>query len=93
MVSKVYNNPNRAEREDAKNILAWIICCKRPLKWRELQATFCIELASQAVEFEDRQLRVTCKDLCGSLIDVRSVKFSEPEPGDTIELVHETARM
>jgi hypothetical protein len=52
VVSKVYNNPNKAEREDAKNILAWIICCKRPLKWRELQATFCIELASQTVDFD-----------------------------------------
>jgi hypothetical protein len=93
VVSKVYNNPNRAEREGAKKILAWVICCKRPLKWRELQATFSIELASQTVDFEDRKLRVTCKDLCGSLIDVRSAKFSELESGNTIELVHETARM
>ena len=92
MVSKVYDNPNRAEREDSEKMLAWIICCKRPLKWRELQATFCIDLASQTVDFEERKLRVTCKDLCGSLIDVRSVKLSEAESGDTIELVHETAR-
>jgi hypothetical protein len=92
VVFRVYNNPNRAEREDAEKILAWIICSKRPLKWRELQATFCIELASQTVDFEDRKLRVTCKDLCGSLVDVRSSKASEPDPGDTIELVHDTAR-
>lgn len=82
---RVFNNPIKAEREDAQEILSWVICARRPLKWYEFQGgIFSIDTGSQTVDFEDRRLRVTGRDLCGSLIEMR--------PGNTIELVHRTAK-
>ncbi|KAL9064863.1 MAG: hypothetical protein Q9161_008605 [Pseudevernia consocians] len=76
---RVFENPIESEREDAQRILSWVVCARRPLKWHEFQGgIFSIDTDSQTVDFEDRRLRVTSKDLCGSLIEIR--------PGDTIEL-------
>ena len=84
IVNRVYNNPVVPEREDAARIISWVVCARRPLKWNEIQAIFSTDVESQSVDFSDR-LRVTGKDICGSLVDIR--------PGDIIELVHETARL
>ena len=82
---RVFENPIESEREDAQRILSWVVCARRPLKWHEFQGgIFSIDTGSQTVDFEDRRLRVTSKDLCGSLIEIR--------PGDTIELVHRSAK-
>lgn len=92
VVSRVFENPVKAEREDAAKILGWITCSKRPLKWREVQAIFCIDPESETVDFEDRQLLVTCKELCGSLVDLRSSGTQVSGLEDLVEFVHETAR-
>ncbi len=82
---RVFDNPIEPEREDAQRILSWVICARRPLKWHEFQGgIFSIDTDLQTVDFEDRRLRVTSKDLCGSLIEIR--------PGETIELVHRSAK-
>jgi hypothetical protein len=56
----------------------------RPLKWYEIQGAASIDLARKEVDFERLRVRVSIKDLCGSLVHVDSQ--------DNIELVHSTAR-
>jgi hypothetical protein len=88
----VFENPNAAEREDAVKILAWIICSKRPLRWREIQAIFSIDPKNATVDFESRSLLVTAKELCGSLVDIRTLGESVVELDEVIDLVHDTAK-
>ena len=75
----------RAEREDALMLFGWLVCAKRPLKWQEIQGLKSINLGRQSVEFARRSFRVAPKDLCESLVEVRS--------DETIELVHLTAKL
>ena len=84
IAKRVLDNASQSERDGARKILAWLICAKRPLKTHELQALFCIDTKSQTVDFEERQLRVTSKDLCGALVETRMDR--------TVELVHKTAK-
>ncbi len=81
----ILSKPVRAEREEAKMLLGWLVCAKRPLKLHEVQTMKSINLDQRTVEFERRRFRVHPKDLCESLVDVR--------PDGSIELVHLTARL
>jgi hypothetical protein len=80
----IVNKPVRAEREEALMLLGWLVCAKRSLKMHEIQTMKSIDLDSRAIEFERRRFRVSPKELCESLVEVR-------EDG-TIELVHMTAK-
>jgi len=84
IAQRVFDNVNRSESEDAQKILSWVTCAIRPLKWHEVQAVFAIDTELQNVNFEERRLRVTSKDLCGSLIETRT--------DNTIEMVHRSAK-
>jgi hypothetical protein len=79
-------DPNTAiaRQNDAKQLLGWIACAKRPMKWYEIQGGVSIDLEIQAVDYEDRMHRVDPKVLCASLVEIRS--------DGSIELVHTTAR-
>ena len=44
-----------------------------------------MDFENGTVEFNDKQLRIKIKDVCGSLVQVH-------EPGDRVELVHQTAK-
>jgi hypothetical protein len=81
----ISNKPVRAEREEAKMLLGWLVCAKRPLKLHEVQTMKSINLEQRTVEFERRRFRVDPKDLCESLVEVRL--------DGTVELVHLTARV
>ncbi|KAI1120105.1 hypothetical protein F5Y10DRAFT_290315 [Nemania abortiva] len=91
---RILEKSSEAEREDALKILAWVICAKRHLRWREIQSFFCIDPTVGSVEYEERRLRVTCKDICGSLIDVHRAadRDNDDDADDIIRIVHETAR-
>jgi hypothetical protein len=71
-------------QNDAKRLLGWVVCAKRPMKWYEIQAAVSIDLENQSVDYKGRMHRVNSKDLCASLVEIRS--------DDSIELVHSTAR-
>ncbi|KAI0444886.1 WD40 repeat-like protein [Xylaria telfairii] len=88
---RIFEMSSMAEREDAKKILGWVICAKRLLRWREIQSLFCIDPVKGNVDYEERRLRVTCKELCGSLVDVHHAA-NKTSPEDIIKIVHETAR-
>lgn len=66
-----------------RQILGWIACARRPLKWAEVQGAVCVDFDNQIVDHE-RMLSDSPKDLFASLIEIRE--------DDTVELVHETAR-
>ncbi|KAI1808973.1 WD40 repeat-like protein [Daldinia bambusicola] len=89
---RVFNDSSPSEREDAKRILGWITCAGRLLRWREIQSSFCISPKKGIAEYEEGKLRVTCKELCRSLIDVHSEGGKKDDPDDIVKIVHETAR-
>ncbi|KAK8130901.1 hypothetical protein PG984_007339 [Apiospora sp. TS-2023a] len=67
-----------------KQLLGWICCAKRPLKWYEIQVVASIDLHSDQVISEERRLVDDAKDLCASFVEVHA--------DQTIELVHGTVR-
>ncbi|KAI1330306.1 WD40 repeat-like protein [Xylariaceae sp. FL0255] len=90
---RILEKSSTAERQDALNILAWVICAKRLLRWREIQSLFCIDPVIGVVDYEKRRLRVTCKDICGSLVDVyHAADRDNNDAEDIIRIVHDTAR-
>jgi len=85
IVSRIAQNPNLAMWEMARELLGWMICARRPLKWYEIQGAISTDLVAQTVDFENRKLRLDIRELCGSLIQVL--------PGNRLELVHSTAKL
>ena len=68
-----------------QKLLGWMVCAKRPLKWREIQAAVSVNADEQTIDFDQGMIRGSVEDYCGSLIRVLS--------GDRVELVHTTAKM
>lgn len=81
----IFVHAAKPQREAAESLLGWLICAKRPLKWHEIQGAISIDTANKVVDFDDRQLRVDSKDLCGALVEVH--------PDESVELVHHTASL
>jgi hypothetical protein len=73
-----------SRQNDAKQLLGWIACAKRPMKWYEIQGAVSVDFEHQKVDYESRMHRVHRKVLCASLVEIRS--------DESIELVHATAR-
>lgn len=83
IVDRILGDP--LTKEDAKRLLGWLVCARRPLKWREIQCAVSINLEDKDVDLAERQLRVDSKNLCGSLVEQRS--------DGSVEMVHLTARL
>ncbi|KAI0530450.1 WD40 repeat-like protein [Xylaria digitata] len=83
---RIFETSSKGEREDAMKILGWITCARRLLRWREIQSLFCIDPVKGDVDYEERRLRVTCKELCGSLIDVHRTTNKKQGPEDIIKI-------
>jgi hypothetical protein len=76
---------NTTERQkNATRLLGWLACATRPLKWYEIQGAVSVDLENHSVNFEERKYRENSKDICASLVEIRS--------DNSIELVHSTAR-
>lgn len=88
---RLFDQASPAECEDASKILGWILCAPRLLRWREIQAYFCIDPVAGDVEYEERRLRISCKELCGSLVDIHHLDANPNEPESCVKIVHETA--
>lgn len=85
IMSRMKRDLKEPEWNIARKLLGWMICAKRPLRWREIQAAMSIDPETQTFQFEERKLRSDIQDYCGSLIFIL--------PGDQLELVHTTAKM
>lgn len=73
------------EQQGSRMLLSWLVCAKRSLKWHEIQGAKSIDVDTQAVDYRKLHFRVDSKDLCGSLVEIRS--------DGTVELVHLTAKL
>jgi hypothetical protein len=60
-----------------------MVCAKRQLTWKEMQAALSMDFEEQTIDYESMSLRRHIHDICGSLISLN---------GDTVSLVHSTAR-
>ncbi|KAK4064835.1 uncharacterized protein Triagg1_8834 [Trichoderma aggressivum f. europaeum] len=88
---RVFNRPPPARRRSAEQILSWIICSARKLRWREIQSRFCISPEEWASNFKKRRVD-TCKVLCGSFVEAEPCSDHGDTPSEQIiSLVHETA--
>lgn len=85
ILSRIAQNLKPAEWKVARELLGWMICARRPLKWHEIQGAVSTDLVAQTVDFENRKLRLDIRELCGSLI--------QELPGYRLELVHSTAKL
>ncbi|KAJ0107225.1 hypothetical protein J7T55_007595 [Diaporthe amygdali] len=89
---RIFEESPPAEREDATKILGWLTCAERLLHWREIQAIFCIDPDTSQVDYEGERLRMSCKQLCGSLVDIHHAQIGHEGPDDVLQIVHGTAR-
>ncbi|KAI0188850.1 WD40 repeat-like protein [Astrocystis sublimbata] len=89
---RIFQMTSEVECEDARKIMGWIVCARRLLRWREIQSMFCIDPIKGDVDYKERRLVVTCKELCGSLIDMHQVDKNKASPEDIVNIVHETAQ-
>ena len=85
IIARIFEQTNDSERQGSKTLLSWLVCAKRSISWREIQGAKSIDVETQSVDFERLRFRVDSKDLCGSLVEIRS--------DGTVELVHLTAKM
>ncbi|EWG35919.1 hypothetical protein FVEG_00106 [Fusarium verticillioides 7600] len=85
IMDKIIDKAPRQMRTGALQLLGWLACAKRPLKWHEIQSLKSINLDQQLVDFARHKFSVSGKDLCGSLVELR-------EDG-TLELIHTSAKV
>lgn len=72
-------------RAHALQLLGWLVCAKRQLRWREVQGAVSIDLETEDVDPESRQWILDSRDICDSLVEVRT--------DGSLELVHTTAKL
>ncbi|GAB1318182.1 hypothetical protein MFIFM68171_08392 [Madurella fahalii] len=90
VLSRILDQSVEAERNTALRVLTLVICAKRILYWREIQAIFCIDSDNGTVDYSER-LYGSCKELCGSLLDFRHSTGMMAGPESTVGMVHHTA--
>ncbi|GAT24770.1 hypothetical protein RIB2604_01806010 [Aspergillus luchuensis] len=75
---------DQSSRPHSLQLLGWLVCAKRRLKWREIQGAVSVDLEGEDVDFESRQWILDSRDLCDSLVEVKT--------DGTLEFVHATAK-
>ncbi|KAK4085083.1 uncharacterized protein Triagg1_73 [Trichoderma aggressivum f. europaeum] len=68
----------------ATQLIGWLVCAKRPLKWHEMQSILSYDPDQQKVDFDNKMLRQASHKYLGSLVHVLE--------GGHIRIVHSTAR-
>lgn len=89
---RIFQESPTAEREDATKIMGWLTCAERLLCWREIQAIFCLDPEASRVDYDGERLRLSCKQLCGFLVDIHRAQNGQDGPDDVVKIVHGTAR-
>lgn len=80
-----------SETVAARRILSLVVTAKRDLRWREIQAFFCIDSKEGTID-PDSGLLAGAKELCGSLVDLHHVNGRMSEPESVVRIVHNTAQ-
>ncbi|KAJ5797977.1 ankyrin repeat-containing protein [Penicillium pulvis] len=76
---------DQSSRKYALQLLAWLVCAKRQLQWREIQGAVSVDLENEDVDALSRRWILDSRDLCDSLVERRT--------DGSLELVHETAKL
>ncbi|KAF3223024.1 hypothetical protein TWF679_004222 [Orbilia oligospora] len=88
---RIFDNAHEARRASALCILGWVATSGRPLRWREIQAKFCINPVDATCDFDERILD-SFKMICGSLVDVELCDNNKDSESERIvSIVHPTA--
>ncbi|KAH7165444.1 hypothetical protein EDB81DRAFT_253192 [Dactylonectria macrodidyma] len=91
VVIRVLDRPSPARKKSVAGILGWLVCSARPLRWREIQSRFCINLENSTCNFRNRRVD-SCKIICGSLVETEPCEYHEDSVTEqNIRLVHSTA--
>jgi hypothetical protein len=85
IIRRITGSGVAGRQRSALQVLKWISCSKRPLKWTEIQGAASMNLEDQKINEQDRRLVEDSKGLCSSLIEL--------QPDQTIDFVHNTVRM
>ncbi|CVK85016.1 uncharacterized protein FMAN_01938 [Fusarium mangiferae] len=85
IMDRIIHKAPHPTKTGALQLLGWLVCAKRPLKWHEIQSLKSINVDQQLVDFPRHQFSVSGKDLCGSLVELQ-------EDG-TLELIHLSAKI
>ncbi|CAP71863.1 uncharacterized protein PODANS_6_7990 [Podospora anserina S mat+] len=83
-----------SKSKTARAILEWLVCSPRPLRWREIQSSFCINLEKQNCDIDRRRVD-SCKELCRSLVELNRCEYLKQAASEheaIVGLVHNTAR-
>ncbi|KAL2849960.1 hypothetical protein BJX68DRAFT_275805 [Aspergillus pseudodeflectus] len=87
IMKRLQDGLNDNQWEYTRLLLGWLVCSKRPLKWREVEVAFSIDMNTSEIRTDldmDLTLRDDAQELCGSLVQVLK--------GNRVELVHSTAK-
>ncbi|KAI1358262.1 hypothetical protein F5Y08DRAFT_333252 [Xylaria arbuscula] len=84
ILKRILQKSIQARRRVVLQLLGWISCSKRPLRWHEIQAGITIDLQEQRINGVNDRLVHDCKDLLSSLIIIRT--------DDVVDLVHPTLK-
>ncbi|KAL3600097.1 hypothetical protein FPOAC2_04328 [Fusarium poae] len=91
ILQRIIYSAGPSAQSSTKQILGWLICSERPLRWREIQSRFCIDVDDELCDPEDVRAD-GCKKLCSSLVDATDCElFPGVESEQTITMIHETA--
>ncbi|KAF3764220.1 hypothetical protein M406DRAFT_339885 [Cryphonectria parasitica EP155] len=82
---RVFDQASDSQKAATHNLLQWLVCSRRTMKWYEIQSAKAIHVEHQLVDWNRRRYRVSSKDLCGSLVQIRD--------DTTVDFVHNTARI
>lgn len=88
---RVFGKSAEPRSAAARDILSYVISCKRTLFWREIQAFFCINASKGEIVYKKLKTK-SYKELCSSFLDSKSLNKNYTGPEDEVLLVHETAR-
>ncbi|SPJ80179.1 uncharacterized protein FTOL_08571 [Fusarium torulosum] len=91
VVTRVLEGPVPRQKRILQ-LLGLIVAAQRPLRWREIQGFFCIDSTLGEIDYENKRLRKSCKDLCGALVDVHRDTNESSVSEDLIRIVHPTAK-
>ncbi|KAG5663177.1 hypothetical protein KAF25_001113 [Fusarium avenaceum] len=91
VVTRVLEGPVPRQKRTLQ-LLGLIVAAQRPLRWREIQGFFCIDSSVGEIDYENKRLRKSCKDLCGALVDVHQDMSESSVSEDLIRIVHPTAK-
>jgi hypothetical protein len=84
-MSRIARDSTPQAMSDIRMFLGWLVCAKRSLKWHEIQGMKSIDLDGRSVMYEQWRFSKGPKDLCGSLVEVKS--------DGTVELIHLSVKL